>query len=136
MNRDIEKKKEHPARVITSTDRKVFAGAEKLMRTDRLFTDPTLNLASMSAMLGVNRETLSRAVNLLTGSNFTHYVNSFRVEEAKQLLKENLYHKNAIKISAGCGFMTPTTFYRAFKMITGTSPGEYLTHLKMNKHKK
>ncbi len=128
-------KHDFPARTITAKDRQVFAGAERLMRTDRLFTDPRLSLASMAAQLGVNRETLSRAVNLLAGASFIVYLNSYRIQEAKKLLEQRLFMKNATKISAECGFGTPTSFYRTFKKVVGVSPGEYADHLKQQQIK-
>ena len=56
------------------------------------------------------------------GVNFTEYLARIRIGEAVRLLSEN--RLNSIEIAFGCGFNNASSFYNAFKKITGTNPGK------------
>lgn len=56
--------------------------------------------------------------------SFCHYLNSLRIEEAKQRL---LTGKGSItELSAQCGFSNLRSFHRAFARYTGMTPKQYL----------
>ncbi|RCX17531.1 two-component system response regulator YesN [Anaerobacterium chartisolvens] len=58
-----------------------------------------------------------------TGMNFYNYLNDFRIEKAKSLLK-NTYYKN-YEISEMIGFENSSYFNQLFKKVTGMTPCEY-----------
>jgi two-component system response regulator YesN len=76
----------------------------------------------------LNPSYLSRFYKLSTGINLSHYIDSVRIEKAKQLLKsENL---KIYKVAKAVGYETPASFTRFFKKIVGISPQEYLDSAK------
>lgn len=88
------------------------------------FKNP-ISLASMARELGYNPEYLSHALSLVEGMNYRLLVNTFRTEYAKSLL---ISTKRTIPdIAAECGFSCERSFHRAFKSITGKTPGEFRT---------
>ena len=54
--------------------------------------------------------------------SFTDYLNKFRIEASKDLLKSN---KTVIQIALEVGFGNDITFRRLFKKCLGVTPGEY-----------
>jgi len=66
---------------------------------------------------------LSKLMNTHSGSNFSDYINKYRVEEAKKLLGDNSFSAYTIvAIGLECGFNSKSTFYSAFKKFTGVTP--------------
>ena len=61
------------------------------------------------------------------GKNFNDFVNAYRVEAFKAMLKENKHEQlSLLGIAQECGFNSKATFNRVFKKLTNTSPTEYL----------
>ncbi|MBQ7335079.1 MAG: helix-turn-helix domain-containing protein [Clostridia bacterium] len=52
-----------------------------------------------------------------------HYLNSVRVERAKEMLSSGLFRLE--EIATACGFQNVYYFSRVFKSFTGISPGKY-----------
>ena len=97
---------------------------EKVMQEDRPYLEPSLTLAELSRMLGVNTAVLSYAINQSQGCNFNDFINRFRVEAVKQKLAER-NGEQLLTIALDHGFNSKATFNRAFKKFTGLSPREY-----------
>lgn len=101
---------------------------EQLLQTEKLWLEPKLTLTEMATRLGTNRSYLSQMINREYGMNFSQYINIYRLENAKSILKSKEYHNdkeaiyNAIYNS---GFLTEQNFYRLFRSYTGKTPLEY-----------
>jgi len=78
----------------------------------------TLNAAAEAS--GMSRRTFTNQFKSRTGTTWLEYVNRLRVEHAKLLMKET--DRKVTSIAFQSGFDDLTTFYRAFKRITGSSP--------------
>ena len=52
-----------------------------------------------------------------------HYLNRYRILEAKRLLRET--HHSVGKVGQKVGFSDASYFNRVFRRITGMSPGAY-----------
>jgi len=90
------------------------------------YLNPKISLQEVSAVLDVNPNHLSQAINEKTGLNFKDYINSFRVEEAKLLLSSPEFQKLTIEaIAEKAGFYSKSPFYSAFKKHTGMTPKEF-----------
>lgn len=88
-----------------------------------LFQDNELSLAKLALASGLNVHLASKAINECSGGNFYDWVNLYRVEKAKSLLLES-----DVQVSRVCfdvGFNSKSTFYAAFKKVTGLTPGAY-----------
>jgi len=88
-----------------------------------LFQDNELSLAKLAQASELNVHLASKAINECSGGNFYDWVNLYRVEKAKSLLLES-----DVQVSRVCfdvGFNSKSTFYAAFKKVTGQTPGAY-----------
>lgn len=77
----------------------------------------------ISETLNMNPDIFSRMFNKYTGKSLPDYINSLRIDEAKKLLLETDITVSRLAIDTG--YENIRTFNRAFKKITGMSPGEY-----------
>ena len=69
---------------------------------------------------------LSKTINDESGFSFSDYINSLRVEKAKQLLaSEDFKEYTILSIGLECGFNSKSTFYLAFKKFTNTTPTDF-----------
>ena len=74
----------------------------------------------------VSERKLSAFFSEVLNSSFYDSINSFRVEEAKTILKSNAIESHSITgIGLSCGFSSKSSFYRIFKNKTGMSPSVY-----------
>ncbi len=107
-------------------DNVYFKELDFLMKEAKMYRDPNLGLDIMAKRLKISGNYLSQLVNKIGGYNFADYVNRFRIEDAKSKLRNpNFVHYTIISIALESGFNSKSTFYSAFKKLTGISPKEY-----------
>jgi len=80
-------------------------------------------LAGMIGRSGLAERTFSRRFRAATGQSPMDYVQTLRIEEAKQMLETTDDPSDAI--AASLGYEDPTFFRRLFKKHTGITPGRY-----------
>ncbi len=100
-----------------------FSEIDDYIIRNQKFLDPRLSLESLSEEINRSTSGLSKLMNTHSGSNFSDYINKYRVEEAKKLLGDNSFSAYTIvAIGLECGFNSKSTFYSAFKKFTGVTP--------------
>lgn len=108
-----------------STDAKElqFEKIKQIIFSKKLFTNPNLTLESLAKEMEMSASSLSRLVNMYAQKSFSDFINEFRVEQAKKILIHPDY-KNYTVVAIGLesGFNSKSTFYTAFKKITGCTP--------------
>jgi len=85
--------------------------------------DQEITLTEIADKLYVNRNYLSQLFKRVTGESFVTYLNKFRIEKAKERMREK--HYLISEISEMVGYQNPTYFSQVFKSITGKSPSEF-----------
>ena len=99
---------------------------ESLMVKEKRFLDSGLTLLSLAEDLQISSSHLSRIINSELNSNFSDYINSFRVEEAKALiLNPDFSNYTLISIGLEAGFNSKTTFNNVFKKHVGMTPSQF-----------
>lgn len=96
----------------------------RLMEEQSMYLDSDLKLTDVATALGTNRNYISDCINSQCGCSFTQYVNKYRIDYAKRLLRT----RSDMKISElwmTSGFSTERTFLRTFKQLTGMTPSEF-----------
>lgn len=98
----------------------------ELMTTQKLYLDSDLNLLRLAETMHLSTHDLSALINNGFGVNFYQYVNAYRIEESKKLLKNSKYdHLSMVGIAFEAGFNSKTVFNTTFKAATGLSPTDY-----------
>ncbi|RKP49899.1 AraC family transcriptional regulator [Cohnella endophytica] len=90
---------------------------------ERNYGDPELSVSLMGSHFGMTPTYLSRLFKEQTGVGLLDYMIHFRLEKAKELLKQDQLSIN--HISNQVGFASTNTFIRAFKKYEGITPGKY-----------
>lgn len=99
---------------------------KRVMKTRQPFTDCELNLQGLAGMLNTSAHKLSQVINEHSGQNFYDFINAYRIEEVKKLLRDSKNnHLKVISLAWDCGFNSKSAFYTAFKKNTGMTPVEY-----------
>ena len=96
------------------------------MNEDKLYLQPELSLSELAMRLGVPARRASEAINRCFGQNFSDYVNSYRIEAAKNRLTDPAaVDESILEILHATGFSSKSVFNAAFKLKTGLSPTQY-----------
>lgn len=128
FNRFFNYIKNQEQTVSTSNENKIFNALLNLFKKEKSYLDSNLKAADLARLLGTNSKYLSTAVNEVYGNSISHFINRYRIEEAKHIIKSNYLQKidkNLNEIWDSCGFNSNVHFYRTFKAITGLTPAEY-----------
>lgn len=98
----------------------------KLMNEEKPHLDPAMSLPTLAGKLDISKEDLSQVINQQLDKNFKHFLNQYRIEEAKLRLvdpEENQFV--LLKIAFDVGFNSKSAFNASFKKVTGISPSQY-----------
>ena len=105
------------------TDDELLQRVCQLMEGERLYLNSGLKLSDVATAAGCTRNVLSACINSLRHCSFSQFVNTYRVEHAKQLLSQPDTRPSEVWMETG--FANETTFFRAFKAIVGMTPSEW-----------
>ena len=104
-----------------------------LFEKEKVHLDDTLTLQSFAKAIDLPQKEVSQLVNQRFNYSFKKLVAQYRINEAKQLLKESDSSVKLIDIAFQAGFNNKVSFYRAFKEFEGVSPSKYLENLQVKK---
>jgi AraC-like DNA-binding protein len=88
------------------------------------YTDPELNMATVAARIGADREKINEILKTELGMTFTGYANKLRLTEAARLLKDNDGTPIA-DIAYSVGYANVSYFNKLFKEEYGCTPGAF-----------
>jgi AraC-like DNA-binding protein len=115
---------------IDNNDQKLyllFTEIQQLMESEKFYLKPSITISDVSTAIGSNDKYISLAVNKFARMNFSHYINTLRIQEAKKKLLEKNTESSIHEIAIACGFGNASSFIRVFKQITGLTPAYYVT---------
>ncbi|MBV7538062.1 helix-turn-helix domain-containing protein [Duganella sp. sic0402] len=122
---DPEKKEKYQNRKLAQKDAiALLESLNKMMHEQQLYLNPMLSLAMLAKKMGSLQTTISQVINENSGKSFNAYINEFRIEYAKDLLVQES-HLNMELVAERSGFNSDSTFFAAFKKITGQTPASY-----------
>lgn len=97
-----------------------------LMEHEKIYLQHELKLNDIALKLNVTTKKISRVINLKFEMNFSDFINSYRVNEAKRLLSHPDYDNTTMYgIAYDSGFNSKSTFNRYFQKYTSVTPKEY-----------
>lgn len=103
---------------------------EILMNEKKAFQNSTLTLSDVADELETNTKTISTIVNSQFDMNFNDWVNRYRAKEVIRKFEEGQHKQQTLlAIALDSGFNSKSTFNRAFKKHTGTTPARYVERL-------
>lgn len=114
-----------------SSDVENLFNLKKLVTEGRLFLVKRLRLGVIAQEMGITVHELSSLLNNHYGTNFTDFINAYRVNYVKEILRHGnqLQQLTIEALGNQAGFSSKSTFFHAFKKYTGMTPLAYAKHL-------
>jgi len=124
------------SKLKTDEKSEILSNLNKYLQSkEKPFLDPKLSLVEVARMLDVSTQQLSQVINEKTKFNFNDYINTYRIEAAKELLISPEFNKLTIDaIAEKAGFNSKSPFYNAFNKLTGMTPKSFI-RLQNNREK-
>ncbi|MGH1386457.1 helix-turn-helix domain-containing protein [Kordia sp.] len=111
-------------KIEKSEEEELIAALKEAMKTHQFHKNTNIKLNDIAKVLHISSHKLSQLLNDNLGKNFALFINEYRVEDAKKLLRENnQFTLESIGFEAG--FSSKSTFYATFKKLIGKTPAEY-----------
>lgn len=99
-----------------------------IIEQKELYKNADIKLSDIAKEMSVSTHVLSQYLNDNLGKSYSFFVNEYRIEEAKRLLKSKpQYTIEAIGYESG--FNSKSTFFTVFKKLTGITPAKYRNKL-------
>jgi AraC-like DNA-binding protein len=96
------------------------------MEAEKPYLNPSLSIRNLALKLKMNSRDLSVLINQYLNKHFFDFVNEYRIEEAKQILKNpNKKEFTVLEILYEVGFNSKSSFNTAFKKHTGLTPTQF-----------
>jgi len=124
----ITNKQKYGRRKVENAEELIFK-LNNIMDNEKLYRNPLLKLQGLASKLNVLPHTLSQLLNENLEKGFSQYLNEYRIREACEIIMEEKNHKFE-SIGYDVGYNSKSTFYTAFKKITGTTPAKYRDKIK------
>ncbi len=113
-----------------NTRNELFHKIYQLMVNEQVYTKSDITVDYLSKKLNSNIKYISKAIKEETGMNFNSFINTFRIEEAKKLLRDKISSTWSLDaVAEQSGFNNTTSFFQAFKKNTGLTPSAFRSAL-------
>lgn len=109
--------------VSESSGNNIHPKVKKCVKYINLHFAQQINKKSVSELLGITPDYLTKLFHKDVGVPFVSYLNRVRIEEAKKMLSSSSL--SLAEIIDKVGFGTMQHFFKQFKRHTGTTPDEY-----------
>lgn len=96
---------------------------------EKRYLDPNYSAKQLAEDVQSNPRYISVVVASHTGGNYNSLVNSYRLRDARKMLRSPRYSKYTIEeIGLMCGFSSRQSFYLAFHREQSVTPRQYRLH--------
>lgn len=106
---------------------RVLAALRGAFEQEHVYRDQDLSLSRLAEQLDLSGHQLSELINTQLDTSFPRLVRQYRVEAAKRMLIDEP-RASVLSVGLSVGFNSQSSFYSAFKDVTGTVPSRYRTH--------
>lgn len=111
------------SRIANLNEEEVIEKLKDLIENQKIYLDEKLTLRKLANQLSIREDQVSYIINHKFKQTFFSYINFYRVEEAKILLKNR--GVNILNIAFSVGFQSKSAFNSIFKKYTKMTPSEY-----------
>jgi AraC-like DNA-binding protein len=123
----LDQKKKYQRSTLKETEARLhFNNLLVKVSEEKLYLDPNLTLGKLAGMLCILPLHLSQIINDRCKQNFSDFINSYRIEEAKEKLASQKYeHLTIACIARESGFNSISSFNTAFKKKYNITPSQF-----------
>lgn len=126
-NVNIELKQKYETyRIDDDTAQKMIDELKEYMLSEKPYKNSSLTIQETADAVNLTPHNLSQLINLHLNKNFYNFVNEYRIDDAKRMLKDpECSKKTILQIAYESGFNAKTTFNSVFKKHAGMTPSQY-----------
>lgn len=124
--------KEKSFELSSDESRRIVKKSDEVIKSKQLFSQSQLTLDCVAREVGTNRTYLSKAVNSIKRESFPCYINSLRVDFAKEIIERDPT-MGVEDYAIACGFGSRRNFVKNFKEREGITPSQYKRHVSVTK---
>ena len=96
------------------------------MNTEKPYLDNSFSIQKMAEDLQIQKFYITQVLNEHLNKNFYTFVNDFRIEDVKSMIKDDDNNKyTLLSLAFDVGFNSKTSFNTTFKKYTGKTPSQY-----------
>ncbi|WP_025740902.1 AraC family transcriptional regulator [Aquimarina pacifica] len=98
----------------------------EFMEQEKPYLDHEIKQSDIADKLNISVHLFSEVLNVCFQKNFNNFINLYRIDRAKQLMKNPQYaNYKILAIGYEAGFPSKTSFNRIFKNLVGLTPSEF-----------
>ncbi len=105
----------------------LFEAISWRIESEKLFLHQGFSIQNLCLLMNRSERYISKAIAEGGETNFSNLIRDFRVNEARRLLVDHTDLNLMSQVAEKSGFGTRQTFYKAFKIVTGFTPQEYVS---------
>lgn len=98
---------------------------EVLIAKEHVYRNSNLSIIDLSEKMDIPGKVLSQVINQYFKQNFFDFINTYRCNEVKHLLKQSGSSYTILEAMYEAGFNSKSSFNKEFKKLTGQTPTEY-----------
>lgn len=122
----LNKEKYIQSRLSKKQAQKYLQQIQQEIEQNKSFLNANLNIQSISKKTKLSSKIVSQVINEQMGLNFSAFINTYRIEEAKLRLTDSSYQNLTIaSIAYDCGFNSISSFNTSFKTLTQQTPSQF-----------
>lgn len=100
----------------------------ELMEKEKLYLNSELKVSDIADVFHLHRNVISTCINSQADCSFTQYINRYRIDYAKELMRRQP-DKKISSVWIESGFGSEQSFFRTFRTATGLSPKEWISQI-------
>lgn len=102
----------------------------KLLIEDKIHKNNDINLEYLSKKLNANKHNTSQVINEHFNMSFSELINTYRINDATEILRNDKYHSlNIIEVAYEVGFNNKVSFNKSFKKYHSQTPSQFISLL-------
>ncbi|MFC0425466.1 helix-turn-helix domain-containing protein [Chryseobacterium scophthalmum] len=118
--------KQKPSPAIDDQKNKQILALKEFMIEKEPYLDSSLTIQDLAEQVKMPVKDLSALINLYMNKHFFDFINEYRIEKAKEILKDSSQKDVTIlEILYQVGFNSKSSFSTSFKKYTGTTPTDF-----------
>ncbi len=122
----IQKRKYSQSRLSPQQSQQYLNLLREKITQDKSYLNPKLSIQDLAAQTNLPAKVISQVINEQLQLNFSAFINTYRIEEAKEKLTAEAYRQYTIaSIAYDCGFNSISSFNTTFKTITKQTPSQF-----------
>lgn len=115
--------------VVPEESKYIYEKVKTFIDNDPAVFDMDFSIETLASSLGIKVHQISKAINIVTGKNFSTLIAEIRIREACRIMKEPVHPRPTMESVAEKVGYSRSHFLRVFKSVTGITTTEFLHNI-------